>query len=172
MSAASLCSIWPHGRAFPTVYFLSAGLTARFYVSALIIALDDDDGGTTAGTRLEPAHTTCTGPRSRRLHVIAIGCAPKWQRMNGITLVANHDVDDVRDDKLEEGQEVSWKWGSGNPSGKVAEIVTEGKAEVTSNKGNTIHKNARGEDDPAVKITRKGNDVVKLAHELNEVKDA
>lgn len=58
-------------------------------------------------------------------------------------------------DKLTEGQDVSyvhpfppflplkdsrcvtlrrWKWGNGNPSGKVAEIVTEGKAEVTSNK--------------------------------------
>ncbi|CCM06252.1 uncharacterized protein FIBRA_08501 [Fibroporia radiculosa] len=74
-------------------------------------------------------------------------------------------------DKLEEGQDVSWRWGGGNPSGKVAEIVEEGKAEVTSNKGNTVSRNAR-EGDPAVKISRDGNDVVKLAHELNEVKDA
>ncbi|KAI0922337.1 hypothetical protein AcW1_003189 [Taiwanofungus camphoratus] len=73
-------------------------------------------------------------------------------------------------DKLEEGQEVSWRWGGGNPSGKVAEIVDDGKASVTSNKGNTVSRTAR-EGDPAVKITRKGNDVVKLAHELNEVKD-
>ncbi|KAI0312271.1 hypothetical protein OF83DRAFT_1067466 [Amylostereum chailletii] len=72
-------------------------------------------------------------------------------------------------DQLEKGQEVSWKWGAGNPSGKVAEIVTEGTAEVKSNKGNIVKRNAKGEDDPAVKITRKGNDVVKLAHELNEV---
>ncbi|TFK59929.1 hypothetical protein BDN72DRAFT_780068 [Pluteus cervinus] len=71
-------------------------------------------------------------------------------------------------DQLKKGQEVSWNWGRGQPTGKVAEIVEEGKAEVTSNKGNTVTRNAR-EGDPAVKITRKGNDVVKLAHELNEV---
>ncbi|KAG8843767.1 hypothetical protein FRB96_003729 [Tulasnella sp. 330] len=68
---------------------------------------------------------------------------------------------------LKEGDEVSWKWGSGNPSGTVAEVVKEGKAEVTSNKGNTITRNAR-EGDPAVIIARKGNDVVKLAHELDK----
>ena len=76
-------------------------------------------------------------------------------------------------DKLSEGQDVSWKWGGGNAKGKVAEIVTEGKAEVTSNKvrrrnfshamllltamqGNTVSRNAKGEDDPAVKISRDG----------------
>ncbi|KAI9060800.1 hypothetical protein FKP32DRAFT_1655611 [Trametes sanguinea] len=73
-------------------------------------------------------------------------------------------------DKLTEGQHVSWKWGGGNAEGEVAEIVEEGKAQVTSNGGNTVTRNAR-EGDPAVKITRDGNDVVKLAHELNEVKD-
>ncbi|KAJ3718433.1 hypothetical protein C8R42DRAFT_703846 [Lentinula raphanica] len=75
-------------------------------------------------------------------------------------------------DKLSKGQEVSWNWGGGQPTGKVDEIVTDGKAEVTSNKGNTVTRNARGKDDPAVKISRQGNDVVKLAHELNEVKDS
>lgn len=75
-------------------------------------------------------------------------------------------------DKLSEGQDVSWKWGGGNAKGKVSEIVTEGKAEVTSNKvrrhrfshammltliqGNTVSRNAKGEDDPAVKISRDG----------------
>ncbi|EGN92419.1 hypothetical protein SERLA73DRAFT_191180, partial [Serpula lacrymans var. lacrymans S7.3] len=29
---------------------------------------------------------------------------------------------------------ISWRWGGGNPSGQVAEIVEEGKAQVTSNK--------------------------------------
>lgn len=38
-------------------------------------------------------------------------------------------------------------------AGKVAEVVEEGQAEVKSNRGNTIHKNA-SEDDPAVKIER------------------
>ncbi|KAH9895658.1 hypothetical protein C8Q73DRAFT_445525 [Cubamyces lactineus] len=73
-------------------------------------------------------------------------------------------------DKIHEGQHVSWRWGGGNAEGDVAEIVEEGKAEVTSNKGNTVTRNAR-KGDPAVKITREGNDVVKLAHELNEVKE-
>ncbi|OBZ72911.1 hypothetical protein A0H81_06750 [Grifola frondosa] len=73
-------------------------------------------------------------------------------------------------DKIHEGQDVSWRWGGGNATGKIAGIV-EGKAEVTSNKGNTVSRNAR-EGDPAVKIARDGNDVVKLAHESNEVKEA
>jgi len=73
-------------------------------------------------------------------------------------------------DKLQEGQEVHWKWGTSHPSGTLDKIVEEGKAEVTSNKGNTVTRIAR-EGDPAVKITRSGNDVVKLAHELDEVKE-
>ncbi|KAG0703395.1 hypothetical protein DFH29DRAFT_803547 [Suillus ampliporus] len=74
------------------------------------------------------------------------------------------------ENRIEEGQEVSWRWGGGNASGKVDEIVEEGQAKVTSNKGNTVTRIARA-GDPAVKITRQGNDVVKLAHEL-EVKEA
>ncbi|TFK96773.1 hypothetical protein BDV98DRAFT_597307 [Pterulicium gracile] len=72
-------------------------------------------------------------------------------------------------DLLEKGQDVSWKWGAGTVEGKVAEVVKDGTAEVTSKKGNTVTRHAR-EGDPAVKITRSGNDVVKLAHELNETK--
>ncbi|PIL34634.1 hypothetical protein GSI_03413 [Ganoderma sinense ZZ0214-1] len=75
-------------------------------------------------------------------------------------------------DKLDEGQDVSWKWGAtGVAEGTVAEIVEEGKAQVTSDKGKTVSRNARP-GDPAVKIARDGNDVVKLAHELNEVEEA
>ncbi|KZO95121.1 hypothetical protein CALVIDRAFT_538272 [Calocera viscosa TUFC12733] len=74
-------------------------------------------------------------------------------------------------DKISEGDEVHWKWGSGTASGTVAEIVSDGKVEVTSDKGNTISRNGRGKEDPAVRIEREGNDVVKLAHELEEVKD-
>ncbi|WVW85744.1 hypothetical protein I302_107782 [Kwoniella bestiolae CBS 10118] len=73
-------------------------------------------------------------------------------------------------EELKKGDEVSWNWGSGQPSGKVADIVESGKAEVKSNKGNTISKNA-SEDDPAVVIERSGNNVVKRAHELNEVEE-
>jgi hypothetical protein len=67
-----------------------------------------------------------------------------------------------------------WKWGSSHPSGTISEIVEEGKVSVTSNKvrrpagraargralsgaqGNTVSRNARGEDDPAIKISREG----------------
>ncbi|KAH9920984.1 hypothetical protein B0H21DRAFT_781640 [Amylocystis lapponica] len=73
-------------------------------------------------------------------------------------------------DKIHEGQDVSWRWGGGNATGQISEIVEEGKAQVTSNKGNTVTRNAQ-EGDPAVKISRNGNDVVKLAHELNEAKE-
>jgi len=77
-----------------------------------------------------------------------------------------------------------WKWGGGHPSGKVDEIVEEGKAQVTSNKvrdsklrlrrwvadvmrpdgraqGNTVSRNAR-DGDPAVKIKRDGVSSVRL----------
>ncbi|KAH0835447.1 hypothetical protein J3R83DRAFT_9080 [Lanmaoa asiatica] len=78
-------------------------------------------------------------------------------------------LSDMEDsNKLEKGEEVSWNWGSGQPSGKIADIVEEGAAKVTTKKGNLVSRNAK-EGDPAVKITREGNDVVKLAHELNEV---
>jgi hypothetical protein len=40
-------------------------------------------------------------------------------------------------------------------AGKVAEVVTEGKGQVTSNKGNVISKNA-SEEDPAIVIERDG----------------
>jgi Hypervirulence associated proteins TUDOR domain len=60
---------------------------------------------------------------------------------------------------------VSWKWGSGRPSGEVAEVATEGGISIKSDKGNTIKKNASA-DDPAVHIAREGNDVVKRAHEV------
>lgn len=62
----------------------------------------------------------------------------------------------------------SWAWGGGTAHGKVADIVEEGKAEVTSNKvgpllvllgcipnniqGNTVSRNAK-DGDPAVKIS-------------------
>ncbi|KAF2202356.1 hypothetical protein GQ43DRAFT_439756 [Delitschia confertaspora ATCC 74209] len=67
--------------------------------------------------------------------------------------------------QVEVGDQVSWKWGSGNPSGEVVEVKEHGELAIQSNKGNTIKKNADPED-PAVHITREGNDVVKRAHEL------
>ena len=60
---------------------------------------------------------------------------------------------------------VHWNYGSGKPTGEVAEVVTEGEAKVVSKKGNEIKKNADPEN-PAVKLSRPGNDVVKRASEL------
>ena len=44
-------------------------------------------------------------------------------------------------------------------------MAKEGEIAIQSNKGNTIKKNA-DPDDPAVHVSRQGNDVVKRAHEL------
>lgn len=60
---------------------------------------------------------------------------------------------------------VSWQWGSGQPSGEVAEVKEQGEIAIESNRGNTIKKNAEP-DNPAVHIERSGNDVVKRASEL------
>ena len=60
---------------------------------------------------------------------------------------------------------VSWSWGGGKPSGEATEIAKEGEIAIQSSKGNTIKKNA-DPDDPAVHVSRPGNDVVKRAHEL------
>ena len=61
---------------------------------------------------------------------------------------------------------VSWNWGSGHPSGTVAEIKAQGSLEITS-KGKKVHKNANTEN-PAVHVEREGNDVVKRASELTK----
>ncbi|MCJ1371460.1 hypothetical protein MMC20_002677 [Loxospora ochrophaea] len=60
---------------------------------------------------------------------------------------------------------VSWSWGGGQPSGEVAEKKTEGEVAIKSKRGNTIKKNADPEN-PAVHVTRSGQDVVKKSSEL------
>ena len=64
---------------------------------------------------------------------------------------------------------VAWSWGGGAPSGKVANKKEEGEIAIQSKRGNTIKKNADPEN-PAVHISRSGNDVVKRASEL-EIKE-
>src|SRR5947209_7799861 len=61
---------------------------------------------------------------------------------------------------------VSWNWGGGAPGGKVAETKYHGEIAIQSKRGNTIKKNATP-DNPAVRIERSGNNVVKRASELN-----
>ncbi|KAK3112997.1 hypothetical protein LTR53_010144 [Teratosphaeriaceae sp. CCFEE 6253] len=72
----------------------------------------------------------------------------------------------MADKEIKEGDEVSWPWGGGAPGGTVGEVKEHGELTVKSKKGNEIKKKADPED-PAVKIVRSGNDVVKRAHELD-----
>ncbi|TKA30837.1 hypothetical protein B0A54_15758 [Friedmanniomyces endolithicus] len=71
----------------------------------------------------------------------------------------------MADKGIEKGDEVSWQWSGGRPGGTVDEVKDHGELSVTSKKGNEIKKKADPED-PAVKLSRPGNDVVKRAHEL------
>lgn len=64
---------------------------------------------------------------------------------------------------------MSWQYGRGQPSGVVAEKKTEGEVAVTSKRGNTIKRKAEP-DNPAVHVSRSGNDVVKKMSEV-EVED-
>jgi len=61
---------------------------------------------------------------------------------------------------------VSWKWGAGNPAGTVAETKEEGEIAITTQRGNTVTKKA-DPSNPAVRVERSGNDVVKRASELS-----
>ncbi|KAH6908760.1 hypothetical protein BKA70DRAFT_1278678 [Coprinopsis sp. MPI-PUGE-AT-0042] len=69
------------------------------------------------------------------------------------------------------GDKVSWKWGSGRPSGTVAEVKADegGQLEIET-AGKKVHKNTSPEN-PAVHVERKGNDVVKRASELTKLED-
>lgn len=60
---------------------------------------------------------------------------------------------------------VSWSWGGGQPGGEAVEVAEKGEIAIESKKGNTIKKNADPEN-PAVHVSREGNDVVKRASEL------
>merc|ERR1712144_130376 len=67
-------------------------------------------------------------------------------------------------DKVQEGDKVSWSWGSGQPSGTAAEVKA-GDVTVVSHRGNEITKHGE-EGNPAVHVERSGTDVVKKASEL------
>ncbi|KAI0409286.1 hypothetical protein F4802DRAFT_593565 [Xylaria palmicola] len=71
----------------------------------------------------------------------------------------------------QKGDKVSWSWGGGAPGGTVAETKDEGEIAIQSKRGNTVKKNA-SPDNPAVRIERSGNDVVKRASELTVDKKA
>ncbi|KAK2073433.1 hypothetical protein P8C59_007718 [Phyllachora maydis] len=68
-------------------------------------------------------------------------------------------------DQPEVGDKVSWNWGGGAPGGTVSETKSDGEMAIKSKRGNTIKKKA-DPDNPAVHVSRAGNDVVKRASEL------
>ena len=66
------------------------------------------------------------------------------------------------------GDEVGWKWGSGLATGVIKEVRRE-KTTITS-AGKNITRNGTNED-PALIINHKnGNQVLKLAHEVQRVR--
>ncbi|KAI1642392.1 uncharacterized protein F4817DRAFT_353089 [Daldinia loculata] len=71
----------------------------------------------------------------------------------------------AKSDKPEEGDKVSWNWGGGAPGGTVAETKEQGAIEIKTQRGNTVKRKADASN-PAVRIERSGNDVVKRASEL------
>lgn len=73
-------------------------------------------------------------------------------------------------DKVHEGDKVSWNWGGSKPAGTATEVKA-GEVSVTSHRGNEISKTG-DESNPAVHISRSGNDVVKKASELTVDKPA
>lgn len=73
-------------------------------------------------------------------------------------------------EQVEAGDNVSWGWNGSKPEGQASE-VKEGEVTVTSKRGNEISETGDASD-PAVHIERSGNDVVKLASELDIEKKA
>lgn len=67
---------------------------------------------------------------------------------------------------IKKGEEVSWNWGGGQPSGKVERVETK-KTTIESKNGNDITKDG-DEENPAVVIKQGSNPVIKRASELNE----
>ncbi|KAL7619482.1 hypothetical protein AAE478_010021 [Parahypoxylon ruwenzoriense] len=73
---------------------------------------------------------------------------------------------------IEKGDKVSWNWGGGAPAGTVAETKDQGEIAIKSQRGNTVKRKA-DPSNPAVRIERSGNDVVKRASELTvEIKSS
>ncbi|UZJ51920.1 hypothetical protein CBS101457_001240 [Exobasidium rhododendri] len=69
---------------------------------------------------------------------------------------------------LNKGDEVTWKYGSGHPKGKVIEVV-EGEAKTTTKSGKEM--TVKGdEDDPAVVIKAdSGSNAIKKASKIDGV---
>ncbi|KAI1207740.1 uncharacterized protein F4807DRAFT_469232 [Annulohypoxylon truncatum] len=70
-----------------------------------------------------------------------------------------------KSEKPEEGDKVSWSWGGGAPAGTVAETKEHGAIEIETQRGNMVKRKA-DPGNPAVRVERSGNDVVKRSSEL------
>jgi hypothetical protein len=67
---------------------------------------------------------------------------------------------------MKQGDQVAWQWGNGLAEGKIKSVHFE-TTTITS-KGKSITRHGSN-DDPALIIEHKsGNDVVKLAHEVQQ----
>ncbi|KAF8444183.1 hypothetical protein BGX38DRAFT_733158 [Terfezia claveryi] len=71
---------------------------------------------------------------------------------------------------IKEGDQVSWKYGGGNPEGTVAEVKASDELAIET-KGMQFKVNT-SEDNLAVQVARDGNDVVKRESTLTKLADA
>ncbi|KAL7274457.1 hypothetical protein RUND412_002650 [Rhizina undulata] len=72
----------------------------------------------------------------------------------------------MSDKNIKEGDEVSWKYGAGEATGTVSEIATTGTLTVDTADKKVSRKASAS--NPAVHVSRDGNDVAKRASELSK----
>ncbi|CAD6890673.1 unnamed protein product [Tilletia controversa] len=70
---------------------------------------------------------------------------------------------------LKEGDEVSWKWGSGHPKGEVKDVVDD-EASITTKRGKEVTRKGDEENPAVILKASSGSDAIKLASELDDVK--
>ena len=87
-------------------------------------------------------------------------------RKNFETMAPNDQKHDPSDSLPQEGDQVSWKWAGGNPTGDVVGVTT-GETQIKTDKGNTIARHGT-KADPAVEIVTHstGKTVLKKASEI------
>ncbi|MFK8161211.1 MAG: DUF2945 domain-containing protein [Lewinella sp.] len=69
---------------------------------------------------------------------------------------------------IRKGSKISWKWGTGEASGKVVETYTE-KISVTI-KGNEVTRNGTGENKALLIEQADGDQALKLTSEVEHLK--
>lgn len=69
------------------------------------------------------------------------------------------------------GDEVTWQWSGNRPGGTVADVKEQAAVAIETHRGNEVRKHGEP-GNPAVRIERPGNDVVKKASEIDIEKRA